>query len=504
MSRTSLNTEKPPPIDPIQNTTEKPHRSNLTSPSRDAFAETDTYRYFILKTDEEKKKPQLKKAGRVFVPRTSRLDNETLLKGEGEPFRGFFTLFWTAMGYYLITSSVEAYQMSGEVLKKSFFNWVVQDGWNLLLADSCMLASMFVCVLMQKALQRKWFKRQTTGWKLQVVWELCFFFGAVAWSRYRNWPFIQTAFFTMHALAMTLKIHSYLCHNGDLAILLDSYETFQKHLEHLKTLKDSGENVNEAEIKEVEQDLKHMGICLYITSPARYPNNVTMGNFFDFLLVPSMVYQLEYPRCPTFRPLYLLEKVFATAATFFLMYVTVEKYIHPVFANINEMNPALVLMKLIFPFMLAQLMSFYIIFECICNGFAEITRFADRNFYDDWWNSSSFEEYARKWNKPVHEFLFRHVYLDALHHLHFSKDKASMFTFLVSSILHELVIGIVTRKFRMYFFLLQMSQIPLIQMSRHPWLRGKKVAGNVFFWASMFLGPPLLGVLYGFENFFPF
>jgi sterol O-acyltransferase len=36
-------------------------------------------------------------------------------------------------------------------------------------------------------------------------------------------------------------------------------------------------------------------------------------------------------------------------------------------------------------------------------------RFADRNFYDDWWNSSSFDQFARKWNKPVHEFLLRHV-----------------------------------------------------------------------------------------------
>jgi hypothetical protein len=29
--------------------------------------------------------------------------------------------------------------------------------------------------------------------------------------------------------------------------------------------------------------------------------------------------------------------------------------------------------------------SFFFVFELILNGFAEVTRFADRHFYDDWW-----------------------------------------------------------------------------------------------------------------------
>jgi sterol O-acyltransferase len=118
--------------------------------------------------------------------------------------------------------------------------------------------------------------------------------------------------------------------------------------------------------------------------------------------------------------------------------------------------------------------------------------------------SASFEEYARKWNKPIHEFLFRHVYLASLHHLNFSKDQAAMFTFLVSSIFHELVLAIVLRKVRLYFFTFQMLQIPLIQIFRHPQLRKRKIFGNIFFWASMFLGPPLLSILYTYDSIFPF
>jgi sterol O-acyltransferase len=73
------------------------------------------------------------------------------------------------------------------------------------------------------------------------------------------------------------------------------------------------------------------------------------------------------------------------------MYITVEKYIHPILSHVEDFPPGVALLRLIFPFMLTQLMVFFIIFECICNGFAELTRFADRNFYDDWWNRSDFE-----------------------------------------------------------------------------------------------------------------
>lgn len=31
-----------------------------------------------------------------------------------------------------------------------------------------------------------------------------------------------------------------------------------------------------------------------------------------------------------------------------------------------------------------------------------ICSFADREFYQDWWNSTTWDEFARKWNKPVH------------------------------------------------------------------------------------------------------
>ena len=79
--------------------------------------------------------------------------------------------------------------------------------------------------------------------------------------------------------------------------------------------------------------------------------------------------------------------------------------------------------------------------------------FADRRFYDDWWNSTSWDEFSRKWNKPVHTFLLRHVYASSISSYKLSRQSAMFFTFLLSAAAHELVMAIVTKKIRYVLFL---------------------------------------------------
>jgi sterol O-acyltransferase len=104
----------------------------------------------------------------------------------------------------------------------------------------------------------------------------------------------------------------------------------------------------------------------------------------------------------------VLEKTLATFGTFFVIYAITEHVIFPSH-EASKANPIRAdsfigaALDLILPFMLNYLLIFYIIFECICNAFAELTRFADRGFYEDWWNAVTWDEFARKWNKPVHQ-----------------------------------------------------------------------------------------------------
>jgi hypothetical protein len=44
------------------------------------------------------------------------------------------------------------------------------------------------------------------------------------------------------------------------------------------------------------------------------------------------------------------------------------------------------------------LAMFYCVFHSYLNLWGEITGFADRRFYSDWWNANNLSEYWRKWN----------------------------------------------------------------------------------------------------------
>lgn len=228
----------------------------------------------------------------------------------------------------------------------------------------------------------------------------------------------------------------------------------------------------------------------------RWPENITFKNFAVYQLIPTLVYELEFPRTNKIRPLYVFEKTVATFGTFALLYTTTETFILPYTNPSPEQSFARTLLDLALPFMLAYLLLFYIIFECICNGFAELSYFADRGFYEDWWNSTSWDEFSRKWNKPVHNFLLRHVYASAITSYKFSRSRAMFVTFLLSAAAHELVMAVVTHKIRMYLFTMQLIQIPLIAVGRTPAIKRNKRLGNVVFWIGLYAGFPLLCVAY--------
>ncbi|KAG8870642.1 hypothetical protein FRC20_011520 [Serendipita sp. 405] len=223
----------------------------------------------------------------------------------------------------------------------------------------------------------------------------------------------------------------------------------------------------------------------------RWPANLTWANYVDYQFLPTLVYEIEYPRTDRIRPLYVLEKTVATFGTFFLLYQYTEHYIMPfVPAPGQTTGQSFVhnLVDLALPFMICYLILFYLIFECICNGFAELSCFADREFYNDWWNSTSFDQYARKWNKPVHAFLLKHVYTSTLSYKAVGKGGAAFLTFLLSACVHELVMAVVTKKIRPYLFVLQMSQIPLIALGRVPFIKRNKILGNTVFWVGLMAG----------------
>ncbi|ORX43462.1 hypothetical protein DM01DRAFT_1411590 [Hesseltinella vesiculosa] len=433
-----------------------------------------------------------------FKPRNTKFDI-TDPEAQKETFRGFYTLFWLAIAFYIIRTLVHCYESEGIPLTLEFFRLFSKDAWVLLVSDMVMVTVTIASVPFSKLLAHGLLPYQPVGVVLQHIGQTLFLFTCVYWVFHRDWPWVQSGFFTMHSIVMMMKMHSYTTLNGDLSTkqqqLIKLKKSLAEYVAKHKTITPETmlqEEDMERDIGDLEDELIHGAV--------RFPNNVSLANYLDYLLVPSLVYWMEYPRTSSIRLGYVFEKSMATFASFFLLYITTERYILPTLYDPN-LSEVQVILRLLFPFLMNYLFIFYIIFECILNAFAELSRFADRNFYDDWWNSVSYDEFSRKWNKPVYHWLLRHVYTQSIDAYRLSKSNATFVTFLFSSCLHELVLVITTRKLRMYLFALQMLQLPLIIIGRKPFIRDRYWLGNAVFWLCMIIGPPLLGILYCREVF---
>ncbi|KAI0630563.1 MBOAT-domain-containing protein [Trametes polyzona] len=530
----------------------------------------------------------------TFTPRKSLFDISNESSGSNE-FRGFFTLFWISLFLFAVSTYVRSIETTGYPLDFQFASMISRDAITLALSDAVLVLNTGLCVPFAKAISKGWIRYYWTGIILQHLWQTVVLATAITWTFNRQWPWVQSGFFTLHSFVMMMKMHSYLSTNGQLAYTHQQAEKVYAQLKEateseggweaalrkaeeamLKVVSDSpipqgtpnvpedapdgtttsyvdartavtlrqrlaaraaaGEKadgsvaaasavkttgtrvlppnataipthpptaseilVHHPSEKIANLAKAHTELERELTGPVegrvRWPANITLRDFAWYQLTPTLVYELEYPRTDRIRPLYVFEKTVAFFGTFALLYTIVETFIIPLTPT-KEQSFARSLLDLAMPFMISYLLLFYIIFECICNGFAELSYFADRQFYDDWWNSTSWDEFSRKWNRPVHTFLLRHVYASTMSSYKLTRQSAMFVTFLLSAAAHELVMAIVTKKIRFYLFALQIAQIPLIAIGRMPAIRRNKLLGNIVFWLGLYAGFPLLCVAY--------
>jgi diacylglycerol O-acyltransferase-1 len=118
-------------------------------------------------------------------------------------------------------------------------------------------------------------------------------------------------------------------------------------------------------------------------------------------------------------------------------------------------------LKIGIPGSYAWLTFFYGLFHAFTNLSAELTRFADRRFYADWWNAGDLNEYWRKWNYPIHNWLGRHIYYPLIRR-GLSTNTAKFLTFLVSAAFHEYIVVGSFRIFNMMAFTFMMVNVPIM------------------------------------------
>jgi sterol O-acyltransferase len=517
---------------------------------------------------EAKDKSRTRFRDMVFTRQFTTFDRQNPASSES-PFFGFFTLFWLSMVIIFVQVSMHNWRNYGSILgsnqvMKLMFS---RDVFMLGLTDGIMCAATVEAFLLSKLVQKGYVNWAKHGWIIQNIWQSFYLATVIWWTWFREWPWTHSIFVFIHCLVFIMKQHSYTFYNGYLSGVQRRREVLQlklKQLEHTEPASakspeieaspllgapngspqdrrpsahrtstnlvseksdvatvaaaiESGrpfdlsqlqafESVIKSEISDLNEQLEGK-----MPNPERsntYPRNLRLGNFAEFICLPTLVYELDYPRQERTNWWYVAEKTAATFGVLGVMMVISQGFIYPAVARTVEMKEAgmpleerwkefpFIVSEMLFPLLIEQLLTWYVIWECILNVLAEVTCFADRGFYGDWWNSVSWDQYARDWNRPVHNFLLRHVYHSSISTFHLSRNAATFVTFLLSALVHELSMAILFKKVRPYLFTMQLLQMPLVSLSRTKLLKGRTVLGNVIFWIGLFLGPSVITCLY--------
>ncbi|KAL4194528.1 hypothetical protein AMTRI_Chr05g69080 [Amborella trichopoda] len=240
-----------------------------------------------------------------------------------------------------------------------------------------------------------------------------------------------------------------------------------------------------------------------LTTKLENPQNITLKNMAYFIVAPTLCYQPSYPRTAFIRKGWIIRQLIKLVIFTGLMGFIIEQYINPIVKNSqhplkgNFLYAMERVLKLSVPTLYVWLCMFYCLFHLWLNILAELLRFGDREFYKDWWNAKTIEEYWRMWNMPVHKWMVRHVYLPCLRN-GIPKSGAIMISFLVSSLFHELCIGIPCHIFKFWAFIGIMFQVPLVILTNY--LQNKfqnAMVGNMIFWFFFcILGQPMCVLLY--------
>lgn len=111
-----------------------------------------------------------------------------------------------------------------------------------------------------------------------------------------------------------------------------------------------------------------------------YPKNLNIRDFAGYIPLPTVVYELEYPRQDHINWSYVAEKTAATFGVLVVMNVVSQSYIYPAVIMCLDMKEQgmpfqqrlqempWILSDLLFPIMMEYLLSWYVIWECIVSS----------------------------------------------------------------------------------------------------------------------------------------
>ena len=238
--------------------------------------------------------------------------------------------------------------------------------------------------------------------------------------------------------------------------------------------------------------------------PARDYLSKEMGKFCYFHFAPTLVYRDAYPLTRRIRWFFVLCRGLEFVGIIYYAFCIFREVL-PHFEAAAALGRAVSLVdftrslfRSMAPAMACMTFCHFLVLHVVQNIGAELTRFADREFYSDWWNSRNFSVFYRSWNGVVHDFVKSYLYMDLVQFCGLSKLAALLTSFLVSALVHEYILSVALGFFLPILGLLFGGPgVLFIILTKNQTGR----VWNGFMWLTLATGNAALMVLYTSEYF---
>ncbi len=220
--------------------------------------------------------------------------------------------------------------------------------------------------------------------------------------------------------------------------------------------------------------------------------------YFYFMFVPTLIYRDEYPRTNRIRWEYVLLHLGEALCIIYYAFL-IFRTSYPNFEGNISLKPINLYDFINVTFscmghgMTLMIFTHYLVLHLVQNIFGELTRFADRKFYGEWWNSRTFTVFYREWNGVVHDFIHSYLYTDMIEFVRLPKIVSLLLCFFISAVVHEYIVCIA-----MGFFLPILAVlfggpgVVFILLTKNKTGR----IWNIFMWLMLSTGNAMLMVMY--------
>ncbi|XP_062557543.1 sterol O-acyltransferase 1-like [Armigeres subalbatus] len=230
----------------------------------------------------------------------------------------------------------------------------------------------------------------------------------------------------------------------------------------------------------------------------------SFAKYLYFLFAPTLIYRDEYPRTQRIRWSVVLRHALEVIGVICYVSFIFERFLTPLFDRFGDTEISLakfvlILFESVMPATLIFLCGFFLLLHSWLNGSSELLCFADRMFYGDWWNASSFVEFFRLWNVAVSDWLYAFLYKESIQLLFKNhRSLATILVFTVSAVFHEVIMAFSFRFFYPVMFVgYEFMGLSMLFLTRNI----NKAAGSILVWFLLSVGNGIQMSLYNMEYY---